>query len=745
MDLRRRSIARLRPHGAAVAERLQDHAAAEPLEPRTLLANNGFPSLASMTDVNNSVVRLQVAWGSNRGNVDIELFDTQAPITTANFLGYVRRGDYDKTFFHRLVNGFVIQGGLARLNQPTNTGTFSSALDEIPTKAPILNEFSSSRSNVARTLSMAKIGPPQGQQPTPETINSATSQFFFNLANNSGNLDNQNGGFTVFARVVDEESWTVVQQFSGLSTSSLQTNSAYTQVPVSAPGVTGTNPAETEMVTILDAEIIKPKDVAAFYTYRYSYPEGFTGSNINEYLPMANNTNSTIHYQVVIRNEVRDPNPGNDRDYWYRDLVIDTNSITSFKRAGFQTSYAGQPARNLVPVAGKAYTYEIYSTGPLAVTLSHYDSGSSTIETFAGGVIPTAPATDPAGSARTWTFPDVRKGGSDANYLLWANLTAETANVSVTFYPDSGAAPITLNFPTQALRRGGLNINQLTQLPDGALSAQVVSDRPLIAALSQYNTSGAAPRGATGLGIPGEASRFGVLPYGTTNSTGTLTDQLSLLNTGSSAAIVELVFKFSDGTPDFPYTPFNNILGAGRRVTYDLGSLPELRGKSYSIRYTNNTSPIYASVLNAQFSDLAANPFAIAAATIHDFAEGFLDVNRNPSTLSERFAIYNPNELLIGGTALPANISFSLNYTDGSRITRSYAIPAGGRVEIDPVTFPEMIAKNQAGLFFFSVNVTSDVPVIAMGNHYDTQLGDSFLGTPRGTITRLDALNSFGG
>lgn len=135
-------------------------------------------ALAQNTTAPNSLVRLSTA----EGPIDIVLLDSQAPITVANFLGYVRRGDYNRSFFHRLVPGFVLQGG----------GYTAPPVARVPTQAAIVNEFSPSRSNVRGTVAMAKIG---------GNPNSATSEWFVNLANNAANLDNQNGGFTVFGRV----------------------------------------------------------------------------------------------------------------------------------------------------------------------------------------------------------------------------------------------------------------------------------------------------------------------------------------------------------------------------------------------------------------------------------------------------------------------------------------------------------------------------------------------------------------
>ena len=116
------------------------------------------------------------------GAVEIELFDEEAPETVANFLTYVNDGDYVNSFIHRSVPGFVVQGG--------GFTFIDGATVAIPTDPPVINE--PGISNLRGTVAMAKVsGDP----------NSATSQWFFNLADNSAILDNTNGGFTVFGQV----------------------------------------------------------------------------------------------------------------------------------------------------------------------------------------------------------------------------------------------------------------------------------------------------------------------------------------------------------------------------------------------------------------------------------------------------------------------------------------------------------------------------------------------------------------
>ena len=147
-----------------------------------------LPGLSSAT-----VVRMEIGPGSPPnsapppilGFIDIELYDDEAPKTVANFLRYAGRGAYNNTIIHRSVVNFVIQGGGYKLSELP----FHIAVDP-----PVQNEFSPSRSNVRGTIAMAM---------TSNNPDSATSEWFFNLADNSANLDYQNGGFTVFGRVLD--------------------------------------------------------------------------------------------------------------------------------------------------------------------------------------------------------------------------------------------------------------------------------------------------------------------------------------------------------------------------------------------------------------------------------------------------------------------------------------------------------------------------------------------------------------
>lgn len=127
-----------------------------------------------------------VEFQTNHGSFRVNLFDQATPQTVENFLGYVDTGAYQNTIIHRSVTDFIIQGGAYIFPDQL-------PLTEVVSNGPVLNE--PVYSNVRGTIAMAKLdGDP----------NSASSQWFFNVENNSTSLDPQNGGFTVFGQVIDD-------------------------------------------------------------------------------------------------------------------------------------------------------------------------------------------------------------------------------------------------------------------------------------------------------------------------------------------------------------------------------------------------------------------------------------------------------------------------------------------------------------------------------------------------------------
>ena len=122
-----------------------------------------------------------VKLSTSMGDIVLELDAAKAPKTVANFVQYVKAGHYSGTVFHRVIDGFMIQGG-----------GMDAGLLEKPTRAPIPLEAGRGLSNLRGTVAMARTNIPD----------SATAQFFINVADNA-RLDSAGGGYAVFGKVVD--------------------------------------------------------------------------------------------------------------------------------------------------------------------------------------------------------------------------------------------------------------------------------------------------------------------------------------------------------------------------------------------------------------------------------------------------------------------------------------------------------------------------------------------------------------
>ena len=162
-----------------------------------------------------NVVKLE----TSMGNIVIELNEQAAPVTVKNFLGYVEAGFYDGTIFHRVIPGFMIQGG-----------GFTKQMAEKDTRAPIINEAKNGLSNEKGTIAMARTSDPD----------SATAQFFINHRDNDflNYIDDNKAGYAVFGKVT--EGMDVVDAIASVKTT---TRNGMEDVPV-------------EPVTIQSAKIV---------------------------------------------------------------------------------------------------------------------------------------------------------------------------------------------------------------------------------------------------------------------------------------------------------------------------------------------------------------------------------------------------------------------------------------------------------------------------------------------------------
>jgi peptidyl-prolyl cis-trans isomerase B (cyclophilin B) len=150
---------------------------------------------------------VMVEMETSKGTIKIELYADKAPLTVANFLQYVKDGFYSNTIFHRVIDGFMIQGG-----------GFESGFKEKETRAPIKNESNNGLKNEAMTLAMARTNDP----------NSASAQFFINLVNNPYlNGTASRPGYAVFGKVIEGQD--IVEAIGKAKTT---TKDFYEDVPV---------------------------------------------------------------------------------------------------------------------------------------------------------------------------------------------------------------------------------------------------------------------------------------------------------------------------------------------------------------------------------------------------------------------------------------------------------------------------------------------------------------------------------
>ena len=152
------------------------------------------------------------------GDITIELFPERAPVSVDNFLQYVASGFYKGTIFHRVVPGFMIQGG-----------GFTSGMVEKSTRPPILNEATNRLSNVRGAVAMART----------QALRSATAQFFINVTDNRGKLDHrgyspEDFGYAVFGRVL--KGMDVVDRIAAMPTRGV---AGHANVPVDDVTITG--------------------------------------------------------------------------------------------------------------------------------------------------------------------------------------------------------------------------------------------------------------------------------------------------------------------------------------------------------------------------------------------------------------------------------------------------------------------------------------------------------------------------
>lgn len=211
-----------------------------------------------------------VQFQTNLGEFSINLYDETVPNTVDNFLAYINDDRYDNTIIHRAAEGedvsgnryeFILQGGGYSVSSKNFVWTNDSAPVDVETFSPVRNE--PRYSNLRGTIAMAK---------TASSPHTATSQWFINLNDNSGNLDFQNGGFTVFGEVESEDMTVIdaiaalqtLSSISGLSSSlTTQPSDVFADIPLQNMEASDTQITYDNMVVVYDVIILDKDESSA--------------------------------------------------------------------------------------------------------------------------------------------------------------------------------------------------------------------------------------------------------------------------------------------------------------------------------------------------------------------------------------------------------------------------------------------------------------------------------------------------
>ena len=644
----------------------------EQLETRQFLDHSPLPTLAMLDDPDNAVVRFETQYG----DIDIELLHGAAPQTVATFLTLLRAGEYAGTFAHRLEAGETLRSGLYRFDD--DSGQLSGRGGTVfPADAP------PTVSNLERTVAMPVTDPTLNPQTTGELV--------FNLSDNA-EADTQ---FAVFGRVI--QGWSAVLQIAGLPVLDLTglfpfgdpIGSTLNQVPVTDDDPLPTAPSEDLLVSLGDAQLIKPQGVNQFYTERLYFPEGYSWARTFEAIELLNASSDDIHYQILVRYETG-----------VRDQIVATDSIDADRRDTVVISPGfGEPSnivRNFEP-----YAYEIWATAPLVAGFRHKD-----FKTGVGESLPDQAA------MREWTFYQSALGfNSSQVFLVWQNITHDDATVEVTYYFEN-ADPITHTFSLEAHRRGGVNLLDVEGLPDeDFIGARVTSDQNIVASITRYDQRSEGNEGDEGgvaaLGVPGGGATVGVAPGAAIGSQ----DPFAVLNASSTDA--EITFFITEEGSSTPIERTATV-PAGRMMILSGPNNPASAvqgGQFFSVRYVSNT-PITAGFITSAFRGTGTAAAVFAARNTH-FADARTFTAPAGSPFGQQsLSFFNPN-------SSSTTVSLVFRSADHAPITlETFSIDAGEATHRRMVDYASLLAQQLSGLGGFqgepySISVESEDAIVA--------------------------------
>jgi subtilisin family serine protease/subtilisin-like proprotein convertase family protein len=451
--------------------------------------------------------------------------------------------------------------------------------------------------------------------------------------------------------------------------------------------------------------VAEPNDSGITYDqmpYAVYYPEGFASDRTQTFVPVVNPHEEPTRVVIVAHYE------GAQGEQVLMDRVVAGKA-----RDGVTISTPTLFAANQQLVQKYTpYALEVRSSRPVGATLSHYDFGISTGEAFTSN------------TSNVWAFAEGFKGAGVADFLVFYNPNAESIKVTLTVYPEGTGSPQTFVQSVDAERRGGWSLGEIASLPNGPFGMRISADKPIVAALTHFDTN---TRGGFGVvGLPSAGVTSGSTPEGQIGVNAEK-EFITVLNTNSQPANVTFSFFFTDGST---YRRLVQI-PAQRRGGFSVSELPNFprSGDAYSVGFSSD-QPVVVNTSSFAFGEAVGSAFTGVGGNKWIFSEGFRPASGEG--VDDLLRVFNPSSEAI-------TVEVTMNYAanpafddpGASEVFRVTVNPRAANV-IDVHRF--VTGARATRDTYFSFEVRSPIPVVAYADHADAFLGGAFgtLGTVLG-------------
>ena len=460
--------------------------------------------------------------------------------------------------------------------------------------------------------------------------------------------------------------------------------------------------AEFNLVESLEPRLALALGAGAQEMY---YPDGFANSAITETVSITNAGMATVQYELWARYETGQ-----------RDQLIRSGSVAA---GGWEDVAISDPA---APTAiavrpNTPFSFVLKSDGQLTASLRHDDFGGSAGESF----IPLA-STD-------WSLANVTRDNATRDFIVVYNTSSGVVQVQLEFWKDSTLA-FSLSTNLDAFRRGGWNINRLTDLPRGEYSVRIQSSDNIVVGHSHFDLI----RHISSINIAtfNRGALAGTILSGSfderdQSGCGSNEDTLvAVFNPGDTEANVTLNYIVRDGSGFHPSPTELTIPAKGRKWV----SMKQLGFIDHDVSIVWESDVRVAVVSYSQrASTFVATPSATVAATEWTFASGFIDRVHASIMNTEDVLAFNPTDHDI-------DVTFTYTFRNGSTSTVTRTIGAFGVADVDT----DMPVQHIGAGHPFSLKVEATGPIVTSLEHWNHRRTSGQIapqGTPGGTISVL--------